>query len=85
MAVMSSKQYFRLVHVKFLLINQNVTTIKLSLRSLIGKFLVDFKARKLPQHGHFSFYCPLMGGYFSSVDLEMGVRVRLREVPTHMG
>ena len=26
-----------------------------------------------------------MGGYFSSVDLEMGVRVRLREVAAYRG
>ena len=35
---------------------------------------------KLSQLGHFLFYCPFKGGYFSSVDLEMGVHVRLQEV-----
>ena len=44
------------------------------------KFLVDLKASKLSQLGHFLFYCPFKGGYFSSVDLEVGVRVCLREV-----
>ena len=42
--------------------------------------LVDFKANLLSQLGHFLFYCLFKGGYFSTLDLEMGVRVRLREV-----
>ena len=36
---------------------------------------------KSHQLGHFLFYCP-KGGYFCSVDLEMGVCVCLREVST---
>ena len=42
--------------------------------------LVDFKANLLSQLGHFLFYCLFKGGYFSTLDLEMGVRVRLRKV-----
>ena len=38
--------------------------------------VVNFKASKLSQLGHFLFYCPFKGGYFSTVDLEMGVFVR---------
>ena len=38
---------------------------------------------KLSQLGHFLFHCPFKRGYFSSVDLEMGVRVRLREVSAY--
>ena len=41
------------------------------------KFLVDIKASKISQLG------PFKGGYFSSADLEMGVRVRLREVSAY--
>ena len=52
--------------------------------SLICKFLVDFKASRLSQIGHFVFYCPFKGGYFSSVDLEMDVRDRLRELGVHL-
>ena len=37
-------------------------------------------SRKLSQLGHFLFYCPLNGGYFSTVDIEMVVRVLLVEV-----
>ena len=33
--------------------------------------------------GHFPFYCPFKGGYFSTVDLEMHVRVRLLEVSAY--
>ena len=44
---------------------------------------MDFKARKLSQLGHFLFYCPFKGGYLSNVDLEMGVRVLLREVSAY--
>ena len=40
---------------------------------------MEFNASKLSQLGHFPVYCPFMGGYFSSLDLEIGVRVRLRE------
>ena len=59
--------------------------VKLFLRSLTGiwKLLVDLKARKLSQLGYFLFYCLFMGGYFSSVNLEMGVRVHLREVSAY--
>ena len=43
--------------------------------------IVSKKSRlKVPQLGHFLVYCPFMGIYFSSVDIEMGVHVSLREV-----
>ena len=84
MAVVPSIQCFRLVHAKFLLTHQSAITVKLFLVRLIGKLLVDFKARKLSQLGYFLFQCPFKGGYFSSVVLEMGVSVRLRgEVPAY--
>ena len=41
------------------------------------------KARKLLQVGYFLFYCPFMGGCFNSMDLEMGVRVRLGDLPAY--
>ena len=44
---------------------------------------MDLKASKLSQLGHFLFHCPFKGGYFSSVNLEMVVRVRLREVSAY--
>ena len=44
---------------------------------------MDLKAVKLSQLGHILFYCPFKGGYFSTVDLEMGVRVRLREASAY--
>ena len=50
------------------------------LSSLTWKLLVDVKASKLSQLGYFLFYCPFKGGYFSSLDLEMGVRVCLQGV-----
>ena len=31
----------------------------------------------------FFFFCPLKGGYFSSVDLEMGVCIHIQEVSTY--
>ena len=37
----------------------------------------------VPQLGHFLFHCPFKGGYFSSVDLEIGVCARLREVSAY--
>ena len=39
--------------------------------------LVDFKASNLSHFGHFLFYCPFKGRYFSSVDLKMGVHIRM--------
>ena len=57
--------------------------LKLFLRNLIWKFLVDLKARKLSQLGHFPVHCPFKGGYFSSMNLKMGVGVRFREVSTY--
>ena len=47
------------------------------------KFLVYLKASQRSQLGHFLFYCPFKGGHFSSVDLEMGVHLRLREVSAY--
>ena len=45
---------------------------------------MDFKASKLSQlSGHFLFYCPFKGDYFSTVDLEMSVLVHLREVSAY--
>ena len=77
MSVKPSNQCFGLVRVKILVHAQK---LKLFFGSLTCKLLVDLKASKLTQLGHFLFYCPFKGGYFSSVDLEMVVRVRLREV-----
>ena len=53
MAAVPSIQCFRLEHLKFLLQDKNVIEVKLFLRSLIWKFLVDFKASKLSQLGQF--------------------------------
>ena len=69
--------------VKYLSTHKNEITMKLFLRSLLWKFLVDFKASKLSQLGDFVFCCPLKGSYFSSVDLGMAVRIRLREVSAY--
>ena len=69
MAVVPSNHCFKLVHVKFLLILKNVITIKLFLRSLTWKLLVEFKATKFSQFGRFLFYCPFKGGYSSSLSL----------------
>ena len=43
----------------------------------------EFKVSRLSQVGYFLFYCPFVGGYFSTVDLEIGVGVRLREVAAY--
>ena len=40
---------------------------------------VNFKASKLSQLDHLLVYCSFKGGYFSSVDFEMGVRLRLQD------
>ena len=46
--------------------------------------MVEFKVTKLSQLGRFLFYCsPFKERYFSSVDLEMGVHVRVREMSTY--
>ena len=42
------------------------------------------KASKLSQLGHFRFHCLFEEGYFSSMDLEIGVRVCLREVSAYV-
>ena len=44
---------------------------------------MDLRASHLSQLSHFLFHCPFKGGYYSSVDLEMGVHIRLQEVSTH--
>ena len=46
---------------------------------------MDFEASKPSQFGHFLLYCCLKGiiGYFSTVDLKMGVHVRLLQVSTY--
>ena len=74
MAVVSSIQCFCLLHVKFLLVHKNVVMAKFSFES--------YWLANSTQLGYFLFYCPLVGGYFSSVDLEMGVRIHLQEVAT---
>ena len=61
MAVMPFTQCFKLIHV----MAKNVITMKVFLRSLILKLLVDFKASKLSELSHFLCYCSLKGGYFS--------------------
>ena len=63
--------------------NKNVIMVKLFSRSLISKFLADFKASKLSQLDHYPVYCPFEGGYFCSVDLEIGVCICLWEVSTY--
>ena len=58
-------------------------TLKLFLTSLILKVPGELKASKLSQLGHFLFHCPFKGGYFSPLDLEMSVRVRIQEVSAY--
>ena len=86
---------FRLPYVKFLLTNEICNYCKIvpkkshwkqeiiSLTISCLKLLVDFKASKLSQLGHFLFYFPFKGGYFRTVDLEMGVHVRLQEMSAY--
>ena len=77
---MPFNQCFRLVPVKFLREDKNVIIIKvkLFLRSITWKFLVDFKANKLSQLDYFLIYGPLKRGYFCSVDLKMGGGIHLQ-------
>ena len=56
--------------------NDGETFAKKSLLKVLG----GLKGSKLSQLGHFISYRPFNGDYFSSADLEMGVRARLREV-----
>ena len=63
MAVMPSIQWFSR-KCKILVNEKYVVTVKLFLRSLISKVLVDFKASELSQLDHFLIYCPFnWGGY----------------------
>ena len=59
---------------------KDVIKIKLFQRSLIWKYLLDFEASKFSQGDQFLVCCPFKGGYFSPVDLEMGVCVCLQMV-----
>ena len=63
--------------------HKNLITVTVFLRGLTWKSLMDFKASELSQLGYFLFYCPFMGGHFSSVDLKIGVCIHLQEVSTY--
>ena len=62
---------------------KNIIWVKVS--SLIVPVDLIIKTSKLSRVGLFLFYCPFNGGYFSAVDLEMGVRILLREVSVKGG
>ena len=59
--------------------NLNVITVKLFLGSLILKVPGGLKSQQTLTTWDFLFYGPFKGGYFSSVDLKIGVCVRLQE------
>ena len=63
--------------------HKNVITLKLFLRSLILRVPGGLKSQETLTAGHFLFHYTFIGGYFRSVDLEMGVHVCLREVFTY--
>ena len=78
MARMPSNLCFRLVDVKFLLTAKNVITV--TLFSFESYWWTLKPENSFSQLGHFLFYFPFKGGNFTSVDLEIGVCVCLREV-----
>ena len=55
---------FRLVHLKFLLTHEKCDYGKIVPKKSHLKFLVDLKASKLSQIGHFLFYCPFRACFF---------------------
>ena len=58
-------------------------TLKLFLRSLFLKVPGGLKSQQTLTTWPLLFHCLFKGCYFSSVDLEMGVRVHLREVSAY--
>ena len=83
MAAMPSNQCFGVIHVKSLLMNRNVIMVNFFQRSLIGKFLRTLKPANSHSSDHFLFHCPFKEGYFSSMELEMDVRVHLQEMSAY--
>ena len=74
---MPSDLCFRLVHLKFLFTHRKRNYDKTVPKKVIGGRGSQQTGSEL---GHFLFYSPFKGAYCSSMDLEMGVCVRLREV-----
>ena len=63
---------------------KNVITVKIVPKKSHLKVPGGLKSQQTLTAWPFPVYCPFMGGYFSSVDYEMGLCVCLREVSAYV-